>query len=65
MGFDDAPPGRTSHPPLTTVAQPIRERGTAAGSLLRGLLRGDAVTAPPPFATHLVVRGSTAPPPAR
>jgi DNA-binding LacI/PurR family transcriptional regulator len=65
MGFDDAPPGRTSHPPLTTVAQPIRERGTAAGSLMRVLLRGHPVTAPPPFATHLVVRGSTAPPPER
>ena len=61
-GFDDAPPGRTSHPPLTTVAQPIRERGTAAGRLMRGLLRGEAATPPPPFATQLVVRGSTAPP---
>lgn len=62
IGFDDAPPGRTSHPPLTTVAQPIRERGTAAGRLMRGLLRGEAVTVPPPFPTQLVVRGSTAPP---
>ena len=62
IGFDDAPPGRTSHPPLTTVAQPIRERGTAAGQLMRGLLRGEPVTPPPPFPTELVVRGSTAPP---
>lgn len=62
VGFDDVPAGRTSHPPLTTVAQPIRERGTAAGRLLRGLLRGEPVTPPPPFPTHLVVRGSTAPP---
>jgi len=62
IGFDDAPPGRTSHPPLTTVAQPIRERGTAAGQLMRGLLRGEQVTPPPPFPTQLVVRGSTAPP---
>lgn len=60
MGFDDAPPGRTSHPPLTTVAQPIRERGTAAGQLMRALLRGDEATPPAPFPTHLVVRGSTA-----
>jgi DNA-binding LacI/PurR family transcriptional regulator len=65
IGFDDAAPGRTSHPPLTTVAQPIRERGTAAGELMRGLLRGEPVTPPPPFPTHLVVRGSTAPPPGR
>lgn len=62
IGFDDAPPGRTSHPPLTTVAQPIRERGTAAGRLMRTLLRGEQVTQPPPFPTHLVVRGSTAAP---
>lgn len=62
IGFDDAPPGRTSHPPLTTVAQPLRERGTAAGRLMRGLLRGEPVTPPPPFPTHLVVRGSTAGP---
>jgi hypothetical protein len=32
---------------------------------MRVLLRGHPVTAPPPFATHLVVRGSTAPPPER
>ena len=62
VGFDDAPPGRVTHPPLTTVAQPIRERGTAAGRLLRALLRGEDVAAPPPFPTHLVVRGSTARP---
>lgn len=62
VGFDDAPPGRTSHPPLTTVAQPLRERGTAAGQLMRRLLRGEPVTPPPPFPTHLVVRGSSARP---
>lgn len=61
VGFDDAPPGRASHPPLTTVAQPIRERGVAAGLLLRSLLRGEAASPPQPFPTHLVVRGSTAP----
>lgn len=60
VGFDDAPPGRTSHPPLTTVAQPLRERGTAAGRLMRDLLRGDPVTPPAPFPTRLVVRASTA-----
>lgn len=62
VGFDDAPPGRTSHPPLTTVAQPLRERGTAAGRAMRALLQGEAAQAPEPFATSLVVRRSTAPP---
>lgn len=65
VGFDDAPPGRTSHPPLTTVGQPLRERGTAAGRVMRSLLRGEPVEEPPPFPTSLVVRGSTAPPRAR
>ncbi len=60
VGFDDVPSGRSSYPPLTTVAQPIRERGLAAGRLLVGLLRGEQVTAPPPFPTRLVVRRSTA-----
>lgn len=62
VGFDDAPRGRTSHPPLTTVAQPLRERGTAAGRLVRALLRGEPVEAPAPFPTSLVVRRSTARP---
>jgi DNA-binding LacI/PurR family transcriptional regulator len=60
VGFDDAPPGRTSSPPLTTVAQPLRERGLVVGALMAELLRGGTVTSPPPFATRLVVRGSTA-----
>ncbi len=60
VGFDDAPPGRTASPPLTTVAQPLRERGAAAGALLRDLLGGAAAGSPPPYPTHLVVRGTTA-----
>ena len=61
VGFDDVPTGRTSHPPLTTVAQPLRERGTAAGQAMRALLRGEPADPPAPFATSLVVRRSTAP----
>jgi DNA-binding LacI/PurR family transcriptional regulator len=62
VGFDDAPPGRTASPPLTTVAQPLRERGIAAGALLRQLLQGEHPSSPQPYATRLVVRGSTARP---
>jgi DNA-binding LacI/PurR family transcriptional regulator len=63
VGFDDAPPARHAEPPLTTVAQPLLERGSAAGALLRGLLRGDVVASPAPFPVRLVVRASTGPPP--
>ena len=63
VGFDDAPPARTAYPPLTTVAQPLRERGAEVGRLVRDLLAGLPVTSPPPFATSLVVRGSSAAPP--
>jgi DNA-binding LacI/PurR family transcriptional regulator len=63
IGFDDIPAGRTSHPPLTTVAQPLRERGVLAGRLMCALLRDEPTRAPEPFTTSLVVRRSTAPPP--
>lgn len=61
IGFDDAPPGRTSSPSLTTISPPLRDRGVALGRLLRDLLRGEDVDSPPPFPTHLVVRRSTGP----
>jgi DNA-binding LacI/PurR family transcriptional regulator len=62
-GFDDSPSAAAAEPPLTTVAQPLRERGEAVGALVRALLRGEQVAAPPPAPVGLVVRGSTAPPP--
>ena len=62
VGFDDAPAASTTSPPLTTVAQPLRERGRVAGALVRAALAGHEVVEPPLLATSLVVRGSTAPP---
>lgn len=62
-GFDDSPAAGSAEPPLTTVAQPLRERGEAVGALVRALLRGEQVTAPAPAPVGLVVRGSTSPPP--
>lgn len=66
VGFDDTAAAATSAPPLTTVRQPFAEIGRAA---LRTLLR---LTAGEPLdshrvelATQLVVRASTAAPPAR
>ena len=63
VGFDDSPAARIAEPPLTTVAQPLRERGQAVGAMVRALLAGDD---PPPAARHpvqLVVRASTGPVP--
>jgi DNA-binding LacI/PurR family transcriptional regulator len=64
VGFDDSPPAATAQPPLTTVAQPLRRRGEAAGALVRALVRGEPVESPPPYPVELVVRETTAPPPA-
>ena len=61
-GFDDSPSAASAQPPLTTVAQPLRERGEAVGALVRALLRGEPVAAPAPAPVRLVVRDSTAPP---
>jgi DNA-binding LacI/PurR family transcriptional regulator len=63
VGFDDTPPSALADPPLTTVHQPLVERGQAAGRLLGALLAGEHPALPEPFPTHLVLRGSTAPPP--
>ena len=57
-GFDDVPAAAGGAPPLTTVAQPVMEKGRAAARIL---LEGG-----PPrhvvLPVTLVVRGSTAPP---
>lgn len=60
VGFDNVPESALCTPPLTTVAQPIREMGYRAISLLVSLIDGK-----PPTETHitltteLVVRAST------
>ena len=60
VGFDDAPPAATAQPPLTTVAQPLRERGRTAAALALALARGERVASPPRLPLELVVRESTA-----
>jgi LacI family xylobiose transport system transcriptional regulator len=65
VGFDGIGVTNWCGPPLTTVRQPFREMGAAAATLLLTLISGQApeqirVELP----TTLVVRGSTAPPPA-
>jgi DNA-binding LacI/PurR family transcriptional regulator len=61
VGFDDIPPAVRNVPPLTTVRQPLSEKGEVAYRLLQELLAGEAprnVMLP----VELIVRESTAPP---
>lgn len=62
VGYDDLPMAAWTRPPLTTVRQPIAEKGRLAARLLIQRLQGKAVTSPAPLSTSLVVRGSTAHP---
>jgi DNA-binding LacI/PurR family transcriptional regulator len=64
VGFDDSPLAATCRPPLTTVHQEVATKAQAAVSILVSLLEGGAVPADVLLPTSLVVRGSTAPPPA-
>jgi DNA-binding LacI/PurR family transcriptional regulator len=55
VGFDDVPAAAWAHPALTTVRQPLFEKGEVAGRLLSGGADGRVVILP----VELVVRGST------
>lgn len=64
IGFDDIRVAAFMDPPLTTVAQPMREIGEGAVRLLLEILRGDGIE--PVSVTlphHLTIRASTAPAP--
>lgn len=60
VGFDDLPVAAWVHPGLTTVRQPIVEKGRQAARLLVASLAGQPVHSPKPLRTELIVRGSTA-----
>ncbi len=59
VGFDDAPGAAASLPALTTIHQPLLEKGEIAGRLLTAAPTEHTAILP----VELVVRGSTAPPP--
>jgi LacI family transcriptional regulator len=65
VGFDDTPVARLAAPPLTTVRQPLREMGAVAVRTALRLAAGEGVDSHHvELATELVVRQSTARPPA-
>lgn len=59
VGFDDIPAAAWTNPPLTTVRQPIVEKGRLAARLLIQRMKGKPIESPEPLATTLVVREST------
>jgi LacI family transcriptional regulator len=61
VGFDDTAPASEE---LTSVHQPLRDKGRIAAELLLRSLTGEPASAVSELlATSLVIRGSTAPPP--
>lgn len=67
VGFDDISISKFLHPPLTTVSQPMQRMGAEAFELLYGLIQKQRDIRQPVhkiLPAELVVRESTAPPPA-
>jgi len=64
VGFDDIPLAAYFDPPLTTVHLPAHDLGRAAGTALLDRINGRPVDARTVLPTELVLRSSTAPPPA-
>lgn len=66
VGYDDSPAASTSRPALTTVRQDVPAKARAAVEALIPMLGGAESGSSPrvELATELVVRASTAPPPA-
>lgn len=59
VGFDDSAPAVEG---LTTISQPLREKGRIATERLLAMLYGDRSPEPALLPTHLVVRRSAGPP---
>jgi len=62
VGFDDSLIARYTSPPLTTVAQPIRQLGSEMAKMLVSLIDGEPA-GPLILPTRLVIRESTEPGP--
>ncbi len=64
VGFDDIPLAAYFDPPLTTIRLPAFELGQAAGRALLERIAGRAIPDRTLLPTELILRASTAPPPA-
>ena len=64
VGFDDLPAAASLSPALTTVRIPVREMGRRAADYLLDRLSGHDTPLHTELHADLVVRGTTAPPPA-
>lgn len=65
VGYDDVAMAQWASPALTTVHQPLRQMAEEAGQMLLRLRTGETALTRLELAVSLVVRNSTAPPPAR
>jgi LacI family transcriptional regulator len=64
VGFDDIFHASQSHPPLTTIRQPLDEMGETAVELLVTLVEGKSpLTLHRELPTELIIRGTTGPAP--
>lgn len=61
VGFDDIPRASTWDIPLTTIRQPLVDKGHRAASMLQRLIAGDAVPAREMLPIELIVRSSSGP----
>src|SRR5260370_39459557 len=59
VGFDDIPSSAMTHPPLTTVRQPLYEIGRTAATLVMAAVRGESITKRIELPTSLVGRESS------
>lgn len=62
IGYDDIPEAQRADPPLTTVRQPIVDKGEQAAELLVKALQGELTGERRTLSTELIVRASVAPP---
>jgi LacI family transcriptional regulator len=66
VGFDDIPASAMTHPPLTTIRQPLYEMGRTAASMVMAAVRGESIAKRIELPTSLVIRDSSgAAPPKR
>ncbi len=59
VGFDDIPASAMTHPPLSTVRQPLYEMGRTAASMVMAAVRGESIAKRIELPTSLVIRESS------